>query len=278
MNQPSNPVIAFIGGGNMASSIIGGLIASGRPASAIRVSDPMESQRNDLTKKFGVRCFADNKTCIEGASVVVLAVKPQMLRAALSTMSDALALAKPLVISIVAGISSSDTLGWIGTDLPFIRVMPNTPALVNRGVSGLYATSFTSNAQQALATSLMESVGKVVWVNDESLIDTVTGVSGSGPAYFFKLMELMMAEAEANGLDTESARTLVVETAAGAATLMQQSPLTPEELRRQVTSPGGTTNAGIQFMEQAGIEHAVRGGVRAAVLRSAELAEEFGGD
>ena len=262
----------------MASSIIGGLIASGRPASAIRVSDPMESQRNDLTKKFGVRCFADNKTCIEGASVVVLAVKPQMLRAALSTMSDALALAKPLVISIVAGISSSDTLGWIGTDLPFIRVMPNTPALVNRGVSGLYATSFTSNAQQALATSLMESVGKVVWVNDESLIDTVTGVSGSGPAYFFKLMELMMAEAEANGLDTESARTLVVETAAGAATLMQHSPLTPEELRRQVTSPGGTTNAGIQFMEQAGIEHAVRGGVRAAVLRSAELAEEFGGD
>jgi len=277
MQSFPDKVIAFIGGGNMASSIIGGLVSSGWPASMIRVSDPVDSQRENLSQKFGVQCYEDNQLCIESADVVILAVKPQMLRQVVTPISSSLQDSTPLIISIVAGISSRDTMDWIGVNLPFIRVMPNTPALVNRGVSGLYATSSTSDSQRELAATLMKSVGEVVWVNQESLIDTVTGVSGSGPAYFFKLMELMIAEAEANGLDAESAQTLVVETAAGAAALMQQSALRPAELRRQVTSPGGTTNAGIQFMEQAGIEQAVRGGVRAAVLRSAELAEEFGG-
>jgi pyrroline-5-carboxylate reductase len=277
MQSFPDKVIAFIGGGNMASSIIGGLVSSGWPASMIRVSDPVDSQRENLSQKFGVQCYEDNQLCIESADVVILAVKPQMLRQVVTPISSSLQDSTPLIISIVAGISSRDTMDWIGVNLPFIRVMPNTPALVNRGVSGLYATSSTSDSQRELAATLMKSVGEVVWVSQESLIDTVTGVSGSGPAYFFKLMELMIAEAEANGLDAESAQTLVVETAAGAAALMQQSALRPAELRRQVTSPGGTTNAGIQFMEQAGIEQAVRGGVRAAVLRSAELAEEFGG-
>ena len=184
---------------------------------------------------------------------------------------------RPLVISIAAGISSDDIVAWSGERIPCVRAMPNTPALVNCGVSGLYANFECSAAQRLQAAELMAAVGKIVWVKDESLINTVTGVSGSGPAYFFKMMELMMEQAMANGLDAESAHTLVVETALGAAMLIRQSPLSPADLRKQVTSPRGTTDAAINAMENGGIDDAVRDGVQAAISRSAELSEQFGG-
>ncbi len=277
--MPDSPdkTIAFIGGGNMAASIIGGLLASGWPANAIRVADPSAERRAFLESEHGITCFTDNGECISDAGSVVLAVKPQVLRDVVAPLSGQLGEQQPLLISIVAGIRSADVLGWIGAELPYVRVMPNTPALVNRGVSGLWANEHTGEEQRARAEETMRAVGAVVWVDDEAGIDAVTGVSGSGPAYFFKVMELMIDAAESHGLAPGAARTLVVETALGAATLMGASELSPAELRRQVTSPGGTTEAGMRQMEAAGIDAAVRGGVDAAVRRSTQLSDEFGG-
>ncbi len=260
----------------MASSIIGGLIESGWPPQKIHVSEPLAQQRENLANRFGLVCYDDNSACVNSADVVILAVKPQVLHEAVSSISTALQSNLPLLISIVAGISSADTLRWVGADLPFIRVMPNTPALVNRGVSGLFANEFASKQQKHLSESIMQAVGQVVWVDEERLIDVVTGVSGSGPAYFFKTMELILAEGIANGLDPSAAKTLVIQTALGAATLAEQSSFAPDQLRKQVTSPGGTTEAGILSMEMAGIDKTIRDGVKAAITRSAQLAEQFG--
>ncbi|MGB5708276.1 MAG: pyrroline-5-carboxylate reductase [Arenicellales bacterium] len=278
MSNPDRPIVAFIGGGNMSSSIIGGLIKSGWPTEKIRVSDPVAEQRQKLITQYSIYCFEENGACVDGAEVVVLGVKPQMLKEAVASIADQLSEQTPLLVSIAAGIPSDSIISWIGRELPFIRVMPNTPALVNCGVSGLFANSLTTKPQRQLAESLMHAVGEVIWVNDENLIDTVTGVSGSGPAYFFKMMELMIAEGIANGLTPAAAKSLVIETARGAASLIRSSSLEPAELRHQVTSPGGTTEAGIRYMEQAGIDDAIRGGVKAAILRSSELSRQFGGN
>lgn len=262
----------------MSTSIIGGLIKSGWPNQNIRVSDPLETQRHDLENEFGVRCFSENTDCVAHADVVMLGVKPQILEVAVNSIAAELNSTNPLIVSIAAGISSNSIIKWIGRDLAVVRVMPNTPALVNSGVSGMYATPQVEQLQKELAERLMRSVGEVVWVEREDLIDTVTGVSGSGPAYYFKVMELMIAEGIENGLSPAAARTLVIETARGAAKLIRQSPLDPVELRRQVTSPGGTTEAGITYMEQSGIDDTIRGGVKAAIKRSIELSKQFGGN
>ena len=274
--SPRRSIIAFIGGGNMASSIIGGLIHSGWSQDQFRVADPLEAQREKLQNEFGIKTFADNASCIEEANVVIFATKPQVLKQVVVPLSETLRQQKPLIISIAAGIQSQHILHWIGDELPCVRVMPNTPALVNYGVSGLFATPLAKEADQQLAQSLMQAVGKVVWVDNEDLIDTVTGVSGSGPAYFFKMMELMMQAGVEHGLDPDKARELVIETARGAAELISQSEHSPAALRRNVTSPGGTTEAGIQFMEKENIDQAITGGVTAAILRSQQLASEFG--
>lgn len=271
------PQLAVIGGGNIASSIIGGLIGSGWRAEHIKVSDPSAAQRSKLAKCYGIDCVPENRLCIAGAAVVVLAVKPQQLRQAVASIAQPVRHNKPLIISIAAGIRSADILAWLNANIAFVRVMPNTPAVVNQGVSGLFANRLCSPQQRQLAASIMQAVGAIIWVDDEALIDTVTAVSGSGPAYFFKLMELMMQAAIANGMDAAAARTLVVETALGAATLMRQSDLAPAELRRQVTSPAGATEAAITTMQKCGIDTAIISGVNAAILRSAELSAEFGG-
>lgn len=260
----------------MTSSIAGGLIRSGWPADQITVSDPMDEQRKSLQKQLGIRTTADNLECLEASDIVVLAVKPQVLKQVVGSIASGLRARKPLVVSIAAGIPSASILGWIGSELPLVRVMPNTPALVGQGVSGLYATSATSAEQRALTTKIMAAVGATVWVDSEPLIDTVTGVSGSGPAYFFKLMELMIDQGVEDGLDPADARKLVVETGLGAATLLRDSELSAGSLRRQVTSPNGTTEAGVEAMEQAGIDRAVREGVSAAIRRSRELSSQFG--
>lgn len=262
----------------MAGSMIGGLIAAGWPADSVRVAEPLESRRKELARSHGISCFENNTPCIGGADLVVLAVKPQVLKEVVRALAKPLLDVSPLLISIAAGIRGGDILHWVGGEMPFVRVMPNTPALVNRGVSGMWANQLVRPGQRAAAEETMRAVGEVVWVEDESLIDAVTGISGSGPAYFFKMMELMLDAAEQHGLDSESAKTLVVETAIGAATLIRNGNQAPAELRRQVTSPGGTTEAGIRAMEDHGIDDAVHSGIGAAVVRSRELSDQFGGD
>ena len=268
--------LAFIGGGNMSRSIIGGLVSSGWQGSNISVSDPVAEQRDLLQESFGVNCYEDNNHCIEQADVVIFSVKPQILKLAALSVNQQIVRDKPLLISIAAGIKISQVLNWIGMDLPFIRVMPNTPALINQGVSGLLANDLASVANKSDAEVIMQAVGPVVWVNEEKNIDAVTGISGSGPAYFFKLMEVMIATAIENGLPPETAKTLTLQTALGAANLALDSEHLPAELRRQVTSPKGTTEAAINTMENNGLDKAVQAGINAAIKRSDELANEFG--
>ncbi len=276
MNKPTK--IAFIGGGNMARGIIGGLINSGWAAGDLSVADPVGAQREGVAERFGVGCFEDNARCAERGDVVVLAVKPQLMRPAVESVAEALQRrsAKPLLISVAAGIRCDDVLRWAGGALALVRVMPNTPALVNAGISGLFANDLVTAQQRALAQTILRAVGETVWVEREALIDTVTGVSGSGPAYFFKLMELLARGAQDNGLDRETANALAVQTALGAALLAQQSEADAATLRRQVTSAGGTTEAALSQMEALGLDDAVLQGIAAAIARAEQLADEFG--
>jgi pyrroline-5-carboxylate reductase len=277
MNESElNRRIAFIGGGNMASSIIGGLVSSGWPADCIVASDPSPQQRKFLESSFEMNTFVDNKSAVEHAEIVVFSVKPQVMKQAIESVQSELVRGNPLIVSIAAGIRTSDALRWIGQDMAFIRVMPNTPALVNSGVSGLLANTITSSWQKQIASQIMEAVGQVVWVDNEEDIDTITGISGSGPAYFFKLMEIMIQTARSRGLSEEAARTLVLQTAMGAAKLAEHSEHEPGELRRRVTSPGGTTEAAILSMEKTGIDETIRGGIVAAIEKSDELAITLG--
>lgn len=278
MNEMTeNQIISFVGGGNMAHSIIGGLLASGWNADQIHVSDPQEEQRIRLQQKFSVEVYQDNLSCVQHGEIIVFAVKPQMMREAVSSVSHLLQTNQPLILSIAAGIRIADMIRWIGAQLPIIRVMPNTPALVGSGVTAMLANPRTTEQQRLTAQSVMQSVGPVVQVESERDIDVVTGISGSGPAYYFKLMEIMIESAETNGLDQQAARTLVLETALGAARLALASDHPPDQLRRQVTSPGGTTQAALSFMEANGIDRIIADGIQAAIEKSNELADALGG-
>ncbi|MCY3767899.1 MAG: pyrroline-5-carboxylate reductase [Gammaproteobacteria bacterium] len=268
--------LAFVGGGNMARSIIGGLISSDWPADRILVSDPSGSQRDFLQTQFNVSCFADNCQCVETADIVILAVKPQRLKQALDSIRNPLIARRPLLISIAAGIRSTTIAHWVGGALPIVRVMPNTPALVNCGVSGLMANPLASDQQKRDSEQIMRAVGEVVWVDSDEDIDTVTGISGSGPAYFFKLMESMVQAGIDHGLDGPTARILALQTALGAARLALDSEHGPAELRRQVTSPGGTTEAAIRTMENLNIDAAFSSGINAAIVKSDDLAKTLG--
>ncbi len=270
--------IAFIGGGNMAGSLVAGLVASGYPPDRLVVADPSPDQRHTIADRSGVATVADNLEAIAGASVVVLAVKPQILRAVVAETADALRAADALVVSIAAGIRERDIRRWLGGDPAIVRAMPNTPALLGCGATGLYANDAVSSDQRGAAESLLRSVGTVVWVNDESLMDAVTAVSGSGPAYFFLMMEAMERAAADIGLPADDARLLIQETALGAARMALESPDDVATLGRRVTSPGGTTEAAIGLMRERQLPEAVIDGIRRAHDRSIELAREFGDD
>jgi len=297
--------IAFIGGGNMARSLIGGLLNAGWCGGNLSVAEPAAAAREELKQRFGgrgVTCVDDNAAAVEAAApaahadavaepapgakfsavapagIVVLAVKPQSLRAAVQSAAAELQRHRPLLISIAAGVRCADILRWAGAEFAIVRAMPNTPALVNAGISGLFANRLVSGKQRALAESVLRAVGETLWVDDEALIDTVTGISGSGPAYLFKWMELLAAGAQAHGLDRDAARRLVAQTALGAALLAKHNGLAPAELRRQVTSSGGVTEAALQQMDALGLDDAVLQGIDAAVRRSAQMADEFAGE
>lgn len=268
-----NKRIAFIGGGNMAASLIGGLIANGMAPSNIRVGEPDAGRREWLRSEFGVEAVANNHDAINHADVVVLAVKPQQTRTVLESLAGPMQQIRPLLISIVAGIRESAIQRWSGDNLPIVRVMPNTPALVGAGAAGLYANPLTSDEQKSLAESLLRAVGTATWTDDEEGIDLVTAVSGSGPAYFFLLMEIIEAAAIELGMPAKQARLLTLETALGAGKLALESQESPAELRQRVTSPGGTTEAALKIMTEAGLPATIEKAIAAAASRSRELAD-----
>ena len=265
--------IAFIGGGNMARSLVGGLVAGGRDPKAIHVAEPVEETRTGLARDFKVRVHATAAEAVATAGTWVFAVKPQVMREACRSLAETARAARPLVVSIAAGITSRQLDGWLGGGLPVVRTMPNTPALLGAGVTGLYANDAVDAAGRARAQSLLAAAGATVWIDDESLMDAVTAVSGSGPAYVFLLAEAMQAAGEAEGLSADAARTLTLQTLLGAARMLVESGTDARELRRRVTSPGGTTQAAIEAFEAGGFRALVAGAVHAARVRGRALSE-----
>ncbi|MEM7194788.1 MAG: pyrroline-5-carboxylate reductase [Pseudomonadota bacterium] len=272
-----NKNIVFIGGGNMAAAIIGGLVSSGWNRANISVVELLPERRAFIETEFSVGTTEHLQPALSNADVVVLAVKPQSFQAVAESVRDAISSDFPLILSVAAGIEIQHAVSWMNCEPAMIRVMPNTPALINKGVSGLFANAKASAEDCDLAESIMQSVGSVVWVESEPLIDSVTAVSGSGPAYFFRLMELMIEQAQVHGLNKSQAHELVVQTAIGAANLAGVSDHSPGTLREQVTSPNGTTQAALEAMNTNGIETCIHSAVDAAVARSKSLAAELGG-
>ena len=264
--------ITFIGGGNMARSLIGGLIGAGTAAENISVGEPLTELRESLAQDFGIKALAENESAIKHADVIVLAVKPQVMREALTPLGTLIRQTSPLLISIAAGIPAKNIERWAGGQPALVRVMPNTPALVGAGMSALFANENASVPQRDLAESIMRSVGITVWLEKESLMDIVTAVSGSGPAYFFYLMEAIEQAGVREGLDADTARLLALETALGAARLALESTEGPGQLRERVTSPGGTTEAAIRTLDASNVSDIMQNAVSAARQRSAELA------
>jgi pyrroline-5-carboxylate reductase len=267
----SDGTIAFIGGGNMARSLIGGLVARGTPAGAIRVAEPVDVLRDALARDFGVQVSADNTQAVAGAGTWVLAVKPQVMREVCEALAPLAQDARPLVVSIAAGITSAQLERWLGGNVAVVRTMPNTPALLGAGVTGLFANAAVDGAGRMRTASLLSAAGPTVWIDDEALMDAVTAVSGSGPAYVFLLAEAMQAAGEAEGLPAEAARTLALRTILGAARMLTEGEEPPAELRRRVTSPGGTTQAAIESFERDGFRHIVARAIHAATMRGREL-------
>lgn len=270
----NHPRIAFVGAGNMATSLIGGLIARGVPAENLKASEPVAEQRERIAREHGIVVSADNAAAVAGAQIVVLAVKPQVMKEVCLALAPALP-ADALIVSIAAGIPCASLERWLGARA-IVRCMPNTPALLHEGASGLYANARTSASQREQAEALLEAVGLALWLDDEQQIDAVTAVSGSGPAYFFLLMEAMTAAGERLGLSAETASLLARQTAFGAARMALVSDFEPAELRRRVTSPNGTTEAAIKTFQAGGFEALVEQALQAAAHRSAELAEQLG--
>ncbi|MCW8195462.1 pyrroline-5-carboxylate reductase [Proteobacteria bacterium 005FR1] len=266
--------ITFIGGGNMANSIIGGLVAKGFGPARIFACDPVQDNLDKLASAYGVRTGTDNAEGVRQAGTVVLAVKPQIMRTVCESLRSTLD-QKPLIISIAAGIPVAKLSEWLGDDLAIIRCMPNTPALVQAGASGLYANGLTTAAQKTTAEAILSAVGIVEWLDDESLIDAVTAVSGSGPAYFFLFMEAMVAAGVDQGLTEETASNLAIQTCLGAGLLAQQSDVGLAELRRRVCSPGGTTLKAIESFEQNNLREVVAKAMRACADRAQEMAKEL---
>ena len=263
--------IAFIGGGNMARSLVGGLISRGVAADTLRVAEPVTELRDALARDFGVSVFDNANDAVAGATLWLLAVKPQVMRHVCADLSAVAQSRKPLVVSIAAGITATQLQHWLGGDTAIIRAMPNTPALLGAGVTGLYANAHVSPAGRDQAEGLLASAGKTVWIDDEALMDSVTAVSGSGPAYVFLLAEAMEAAAKAEGLDAVAARTLVLQTILGAARMLTESDEAPAELRKRVTSPHGTTQAAVETFQDGGFEKLVAKAIAAASERGRQL-------
>ncbi|MBD3754376.1 MAG: pyrroline-5-carboxylate reductase [Gammaproteobacteria bacterium] len=270
--------LCFIGGGNMAKSLIGGLIASGYPQAKIIASDPTELQRHSLTQTFGIHCYADNNKAVQLADIVILAVKPQVLQTVCKNIAATVQQTEALMVSVAAGIRTTDIDRWLGGDMAIVRTMPNTPSLIQSGAAGLFANQKVSASQRDEAEHIMRAAGLTIWVDEESQLDAVTALSGSGPAYYFLFMEAMENAAQQMGLDAKTAHLLTMQTALGAAKMVMESTDDCQTLRKNVTSPNGTTEQAIKTFEQAGLRGIVAQAMQAARNRAEELANELGGE
>jgi pyrroline-5-carboxylate reductase len=264
--------IGFIGGGNMAQAIIRGLLQAGHPAENIRVSDPSADQLQAIKSLHtALKTDADNAALAADCDVLVLAVKPQIMAAVATPLGQVNRTADQVVISVAAGITLASMRTWFSDDAALIRVMPNQPSLVGEGMSGLCASRNVNAQGKDVANYVMKATGAVAWIEDEQLMDAVTAVSGSGPAYFYLIMEIMQQVAEEFGFDATTARTLATRTALGAGMVAAQSNEDLKLLRERVTSPGGTTAAALQSLEESGIRDIFRNALTAARERSVEL-------
>jgi pyrroline-5-carboxylate reductase len=269
--------IAFIGGGNMAAALIAGLADKLTPGADIHVVDPNAEALARLARQYGVSTAAAIDATVAEADVVVLAVKPQQMREVAAALAPQLG-GGPLVLSIAAGIRAADLGRWLGGYDAIVRTMPNTPALIGKGIAGMVATSAVTEVQRGVADAILRAVGTTVWLADEAQLDPVTAVSGSGPAYVFYFIEALQQAAEELGLSAQQGRELALATFAGAAQLALQSPEPAATLRERVTSKGGTTYAAITQLEQAGVRASIVAAVKAAAARGEELGRELGQD
>jgi len=260
--------IGFIGGGNMAEALIAGQLQGGHAAAQICVAEPQQERRDVLQRQYGIRCVEQNTAAVDDADVLVLAVKPQQMQNALKGLSEHLK-ADATVISIAAGVSTASLQTWLGEQAHIVRVMPNTPALLGAGMSVLFSDAADIHKQRT--EYVLNACGESLRVDEEKQMHAVTAVSGSGPAYFFLLAEVMQATGEKLGLDATVAAKLAAQTALGAGKMLVESGRSAQELRHQVTSPGGTTQAALDVMYEMGLPAAVRQGVEAASKRSGEL-------
>lgn len=265
--------LTFIGGGNMARSLIGGLLAGGFDPASIHVADPNEAVRDALKADFGVHVHANATAAAAKGATWLLAVKPQVMQAVCASLRDLALTQKPLLISILAGTTTERLRDALQADIAIVRAMPNTPALISKGATGLFANATASAGQRDEAAALLQAVGIVAWVEDEALIDSVTALSGSGPAYVFLLAEALIDAAVAQGLPQEAASRLAIQTLVGASDMLQSSGKDAITLRQQVTSPNGTTQAAVESFEASGLRDTVRKALDAARDRGQELAK-----
>jgi pyrroline-5-carboxylate reductase len=268
--------IAFIGGGNMAISLIGGLIADGFDSQGIVVADIDKNQREVLAKRFNIQTFDNAGAAAQTADTLVLAVKPQALKEVAREIASVVQNKKPLVISIAAGIGTADVARWLGGEAAIVRAMPNTPALVQCGASGLFANEHVSEKQREDAETILRATGLTVWMDDEEQINAVTALSGSGPAYFFRIMESLEAAGRELGLPKQAAHLLTLQTALGAAKLAMESSDDVSSLRQSVTSPGGTTEQGLRVMDEHDIDALFKAVLQAAYDQAKQLADQWG--
>ncbi|MGF1642894.1 MAG: pyrroline-5-carboxylate reductase [Thiotrichales bacterium] len=271
--------LGFIGGGNMSRSLVGGLLTNAWPASTLHIADPDPAQRDRVQAlNPALHVHPDGQQIAANVDVVVLAVKPQVLQQVARSIRGGVQTHRPLIVSIAAGVRSADIERWLGGDLPIVRCMPNTPALVMSGATGLFANPSVSHEQREIAERLMRSVGITIWVSEERQLDAVTALSGSGPAYVFLVLEALQHGAEGLGLTPEAARLLALQTVAGAAKLALESNETPAELRERVTSKGGTTERALAEFNAGDLVGLFARAMHAAAARADELAEQLGVD
>jgi pyrroline-5-carboxylate reductase len=268
-------VIGFIGAGNMAYALIKGLLNNGFDANQINISDPNEELLRNRESELKVTTYSDNTSLLSNSDIIFFAVKPQVLSSVCLELKGVVK-SKHLFVSIVAGIRSSDINRWLGGNFALIRTMPNTPALFQTGVTGLFANELVNNEQKSLVSSILSSVGECFWVDEEKLIDAITAISGSGPAYFFLLMQSMTQAGMALGLDEETANSLSIQTAYGASLMANKTGKDSRTLRTEVTSPNGTTQSAIESFQDQNFEGIVANATRAAYDRARELSNELG--
>ena len=270
----NNRKVAFIGGGNMGQAIVRGLLRAGHAPNLISIADPDSERRAELLAlNDRLNLGSDNDSVAQTADVLVLAVKSQLLSSVAKQIGDTTRPASQLILSIAAGTTSQTLAGWLGDDVPVVRVMPNQPALIGAGISALFASANVTASSRQLADYIAGAIGQAVWLDDEQLMDAAAAVSGSGPAYFYLLMEIIEQSARGFGFSKEIAGKLTRATALGAARVADTESAEPGELRKQVTSPGGTTAAAVTVLEDAGIHAIFRRALEAAKRRSAELGE-----